>query len=186
MTFISLVIVLLCCIWGSESNRLSVKGPNALEQWKFFACLTLMLCFIVLFSFSTLVYRNPYDMQMVQKIYADGYMLLSPTDYIAIQNRYKCCGRNFYNETVCINGVCESSAVIDHCVKQFYFTNKETDGGCVPHLMESFRSSLLPSGGIHFLLFLVFIVHNAVFLVYLCAAGSLVDYSFIDKKKKSA
>ena len=181
MTFISLVIVLLCCIWGSESNRLSVKGPNALEQWKFFACLTLMLCFIVLFSFSTLVYRNPYDMQMVQKIYADGYMLLSPTDYIAIQNRYKCCGRNFYNETVCINGVCESSAVIDHCVKQFYFTNKETDGGCVPHLMESFRFSASASC-IHLVLYVALIVTNLLFLVYIFAADSLVDYSLMEKK----
>ena len=177
----------MCNQWCHESSRVSVKGVDAVYQWTATSVLMLLISFLGLLFFYVAVYRNPYDMQMIKKVYTEGYMLLSPKNLIEIQTQYKCCGRNSYNETVCIDGMCESSAVIDHCVKQFYFKIVQNGGGCVPHLVASFLSGLIPSSStwIPLVLYFAFIANNLLFLILFSAALYFVDFSLIEKKKAS-
>ena len=138
----------------------------------------------MLLIFLLFVVSSHYNNEKVKQMYSNGYALLDEQTIVKIQNQYKCCGRDYYNETVCIDQNCFSSAVLDKCVKQFYFKDLQVDGGCVPHLIRNFQSRAVPCVVLHAILFCVFILNNIGFLVYFLSAGSLVDYSLM--KSKSA
>jgi hypothetical protein len=114
--------------WKNASWR-----PYGIKKWKDLS-VTLTVCFV---GFLLGAYNVPLpDMESLNLTYQEGYLYLGASELVAIQEQYRCCGRNFYDEEVCRGNRCDSTAILQSCLRQYAFQNPGSNGGCVPKLFE--------------------------------------------------
>jgi hypothetical protein len=147
-TYFSFFVILACLCFVSLATVFVMEFPlmrfNTMKHWFIvFFSLCCFFCSFLIISRMCLGYEN---LNEIEKEYQTNYLKLSPQKIVAIQNNYKCCGRNFYDEKVCNGGflitnseiteTCESTAIIEECIKPYMFKNPSKEGGCADKLLQ--------------------------------------------------
>jgi hypothetical protein len=174
LVILSVVYMIVCSVL-MDTTDVGKHGKKPIQSllWWFLICLAGSTLFVSVYHFGV---SNTYAEKNIQSLFKEGYMEISPKERFQIQNKFVCCGRMFYNESVCSSSnplKCASSAILKNCVSEELFPNSTVDGGCVPNLVRDAKFNIWGTNS-------TFIYVVLTLMMLIAASGSVFFYCFLE------